>query len=794
MSKIGQSGYTLLDHTGKSIYASAKPDNIISSFCLLNKTISSIFCQQQNLEFNFETMKKLDKLNIEKLKFNSINEHSSYNLRRKNFLENTFYEDVLKNKENFENTHKDTNFRMLQNEDKSNSALYYHINIINNLYKSGELARIKKQMEEKLNNISEYEKENCSIISDEFICRETGKNNYYKRVKGNGNSFYISFAYQYIKYLVQKGEESLISEIFYIMDKELIKMNQNKNKNKNNIIKEENLGEKYISTSIKNNELIDLMKMFNFFSLIYNNMVEKNIEEAEKMLEYAFKYEESFGNFFTLFMKLQIKHFIAINKDIFTYEKYCENEKLIEEKYFKDGIFLYEDYVNNNLFMNQIEPTLFIITLVPYVFNVSMNLYIKEKNFSFEKITFDLLENSQTNISILYSTYSYHIIENSLINNNTLKDFDIVNTLGLEKSYFKYFNKNDYITVEEKKCDTCNNHKFIRFEKKLKIINSSICLNCLINTINEILMKRYEKMIAESFKYLEFYLRDIPLALSRDNNFIFLSPPEFYCLFESNMYTYFRKLIMKICDGCRKLKKNIIIKDCGCKRCLNCAKKEIKNDLALTNFEKKYILKGKYITCQCNKKNSIIEYSKIIYDSLDEEEKKKLEKDINLKIQEQIKSYCMFCRTQLKNQNSIGGENLISKFIKVKFKGQLTEHCICTNCKGKENLSDICNICEQKHEKEKDEKKEIDGREQNPNNQKEKKLENKDDNKIIKNNTNKKNIKNSNNNKSSSEKKSYEKEKEKVKEKKKEKVDGNNIIKDANGRREEDIICKCIIF
>ena len=693
MSKLKESGFNLLPHSGNSIKASNKPDNVVNSFCLFNKTISSIFCKKQNFEFSFEQMKICDKENIEKLKFNSINVHSSYNLRRKNFIENTFFEDILKNKEYFENLHEGENFRMLQDEDKSNSSLYYHIKIISKLSEDGLLGKTEKEMKEKLSNISEYEKENFTIISDEFICRGI-KNNYYKRVKANGNSFYISFAYQYIKYLIQKGEESLISEIFYIMDKELSKMNNNNNAK----IKVENLGEMYISHSIKNNELNDLMKMFCFFTLIYTNMVNKNIAEAEKMLEYAFKYEESFGNFFTLFMKLRINHFIEINKDIFTYEKYCKNKKLIDKNYYEEGKFLYEKYINNYLLINQMEPSLFIISLVPYVFNVSMNLYIKEKNYSFEKICFDLKENSQTNISILYSNYSYHIIENYLVDNNTLRDLDIANTLDLEKSYFKNFNKNNYISIEDKKCNICNNTKFIIFLKKLQNIKSTICLNCLKNTINEIFIKRYDKMISENFQYLEFYLRDIPLTSNKDNEFIFLSPPEFYCLFECNICTYFRNLIINLCDLCRNFKNKIITKECGCKRCLDCAKKEINSNLALTNFEKKYLKKDHFMTCQCNKKNDIVKYSNIINDNLDEEEKMKIKKDIDSKIQQEFKDYCMYCGTNL-NNNKIGGENLLLDKIKVKINGKLIEHCICRNCNGKKISSNICIICQQKHEK-----------------------------------------------------------------------------------------------
>ena len=657
---------------------------------------------------------------------------------------------------------------MLQNEDKSNSSLYYHIKIISNLSELGLLEKTEKKMKEKLNNISEFEKENCSIISDEFICKGMVKNIYYKRVKANGNSFYISFAYQYIKYLVQKGEESLISEIFYIMDKELTKMNNNKD-----IIKEEKLGEMYISKSIKNNELNDLIKMFSFFTLIYTNMINKNIDEAGKMLEYAFKYEESFGNFFTLFMKLQINHFIEINKDKFTYEKYCINKKLIDEKYYEDGKLLYEKYVNNNLLINQMEPSLFIISLVPYVFNVSMSLYIKEKKYSFEKICFDLKENIQTNISILYSSYSYHIIENNLVDNNILKDFDLANTLDLKKSYFKNFNKNDYISIEEKKCNICNNPKLIRFIKKIQNINSLICLSCLKSTIDDILIKRYDKMIAENFKYLEFYLRDIPLTSNEDNEFIFLSPPEFYCLFECNIYSYFNKLIINICDLCRKFKNKIITKECGCKRCLDCAKKEINRNLTL---DKNYLNKNDFMICQCSMKIDTVKYSKIINDNLDENEKISVKEKMDLN-KHQFKNCCMYCGTNL---NTIGNKNLRSGIIKVKFNGKLIEHYICINCEGKKNSSDICIISQQKHEKDKIEK---DGENQEDvtKNKANYEKKTKEDKKIIIDGFNK--IGNKNNN-VAEEKNKIEKTKEKTKERTKER------------RKKKTIFCdgKCIIY
>jgi hypothetical protein len=498
-------------------------------------------------------------------------------------------------------------------------------------------------------------------------------------------------------------------------------------------------------------------------------MLDKNIVEAKKMLEFAFKYEESFGNFFTLFMKLRINHFITINKDIFTYEIYCKNKKLIDEKYYEDSKFLYEKYVNNHLLINQMEPSLFIITLVPYVFNVSMNLYIKEKNYSFKEISFDLKENNLTNISILYSSYSYHIIENNLVGNNILRDCDLANTLDLNKSCFINFNKNNYITIEDKKCNKCNKYNdsnFIKFLKKLPIINSSICLNCLKNTINEILIKRYEKMISEQFNYLEFYLRDIPLTSNEDNEFIFLSPPEFYSLFECNIYTYFRNLIINnLCDLCRKYKNKIITKECGCKRCLDCAKKEINKNLILTNFDKNYLKKDDFMTCQCNIKNSTIKYSNIINEYLDKNEKMILKEKLDSKIQDQFKNYCMHCGTKLIN-NNIGSENLPPKTVIVKINEKLIKHYICRDCKGKENSSDICIICEQKHEIEKNKKEQEQEKvnvKNGPNLNKRKK---KEDINI--------NINNSNN------------------------IENKNIKKDIKKKpekkRREGIICRCIIF
>ena len=569
---MSKNSFNLWVHNGKSLDQNNYPIDLLNSFCLLNKTVTSIFYNNDNIQnkIDFKQMKEIDKLNNEKIKFNDNTDLSPpFYLQKENFIENTFFNNILKNKNNFEKIHNDviTKFKMLQNEDKSTSSLYYYQQIVNKLKQMGELKKAEEQMETRMKNMSDYVKDNFSLISKEFKFNINNEDVlYYRRIKASGNSFYISFIYQYLKSLITKGEENLIKEIFYIMEKHLNFLNKNdpppNSINNNSNSNKNNLGEMYISNSIK--EDLTLNHVFSLFSLFSNNIFENHYKEAEKVLDYAFTYEETFANFFCLYMRLQIKQFITINKDIFTYKNYCKKKNLIEELYYKDEKFLYNEYINDNLLVKK-EPSLFIISLVPYVFNVSMNLSINESNHYFDKICFELKEknNKTITISILFSSFSYHFIQpkinftdlgNNIINN--INNIDNTNTLNLTTN-FKNFKQDEYmINKDAGKCDICNKSDFSI------LINISIiptCLNCLKRTIDEILIERYRKMISERFNFIEFYLRDIPIRINDKDNFniIFLSPFVFYCLFKNNLYSYFRQLTKKICVFCLKYFQNI---------------------------------------------------------------------------------------------------------------------------------------------------------------------------------------------------------------------------------------------
>lgn len=51
--------------------------------------------------------------------------------------------------------------------------------------------------------------------------------------------------------------------------------------------------------------------------MIYKKTIDKQEDEALNIFDYSFLYEESFNELLCIYMRLRIKRFIEINKDIF---------------------------------------------------------------------------------------------------------------------------------------------------------------------------------------------------------------------------------------------------------------------------------------------------------------------------------------------------------------------------------------------------------------------------------------------------------------------------------------------
>ena len=636
---------------------------------------------------------------------------------KNNFFKDSFFNQVISNKESkeaFEKINLDKNFETKFNSGIHNSTQSNFLNILKLIEKKG-----MKEIQEKLNNqiksLTPFQKENVSLISNVYkVPKEIKEIKYYKKVKPNGDSFYISFIYQYVRNLIANGDDSIIIRI----------INLEREYNILNPLPEgsiQELGKVFLEYTVSLlPDLNNLGPAFTYLGIIYNLItVENDINNALRMFDLAFSYDQYFWKLLCLFIKSHIKDFLRKNKELFTMEKYCINN-LIPQKYFSvmNNIFDYELYINDNIFINQMEPSLFIISIVPYIFNVSLNLFINEEgtqNQEDNNQLFKLEINPHKNmdINILYSSYSYHIIEckdDENLDINIKINFDICsifnNTKGIE--YKNNQNKKDYINtfVNREKCNQCKNDIYI----KIKSLNNNYpqCLNCFKNLIDEVLVQRYNYMITENFRYIEYYLKEIPLLyIENSNDYINLSQTEFYQLFDESLFTYFRKLINNVCDLCGKYFKlgKIIHKICGCKICIKCEKRDI---ILLKDFEKNYVYKDKKIKCECGKELELINYSSQISNLLNNDEKQYYEKKAKERINHYIENNCMSCGKGLeKNKISINKNISFSyNFVvnDLNKNKEIKKHNLCEDCNEKKmknknsNENIFCIICNEYHE------------------------------------------------------------------------------------------------
>ena len=640
------------------------------------------------------------------------------------FIKDSFFNSILSSKENqlfYEEINSNKNFEVKLKQDLSNSSAFYFYPKLKKLQETGKMKKIEEKLNNQIKSLTPFQKENISLISQlyqppEPISKEI---KYYRKVKPNGDSFYISFIYQYVKNRILKGESQIISRIFNLQ-KEYLSLNDTISLS----IKHTNsLGNNYIKGSSNFYDLKYIGQAFAYLGIIYSQMtVENEIKNAIKLFDLAFSFDNFFYKLLCVFMKAHIKKFLEKNKDFFDIETYFINSKLISQDYYDyfDKKFQYERYINDYITVNQTEPTLFIISIVPYVFDVKLNLYINEQgsknmdNFdNLNKIVLNKNCKSKIEINILYSSYSYHIIENNINNelDNNINKIDVTNIFNFTNNYNKDYAelKKEYINeIKSKKCDICGNNNFIEIKNIMK--NFPICINCLTNIINEVLFERYKCIIKEKYRYIEYYLREIPLLiLENSNEVINISSTEFYFIFNENLFSYFRKLIDCICEQCLIFQKNkkIIHKSCGCNRCMKCAKVECKI-ITFSNFEKNYNYKNYYLECnKCKKKIEILGYASQIYNMSSIDEKNFYEKEKEERKIIYIKERCMKCGDDL-GKNKIGegrkeykSYNFIDDVHDIKNSSNKNKilHNLCKKCneENKKNKNIFCVICDKNH-------------------------------------------------------------------------------------------------
>ena len=653
--------------------------------------------------------------------FNFQEDDSFIELKNKiNFIKDSFFNQILskeESKEMFEKINSNKKFTTKFNKDRYNSSIYFSDVILKEFNKEGKLEGLQDELIRQIEGLNSLQKENKSLISTIYQApKEIKEIKYYRKIKPNGDSFYISFIYQYIRSLIPVGDGSIITRIINL-EREYHILNPIKADSDNL----SHLGDKYSITGTGHlQDLKNLSQAYTYLCIIYNLITVKNdIITAIKIFDLAFSYDKFFWKLLCLFMKSYIKEFLRKNVEVFDIQEYCIKNNLIPNKYFsiQNQKFDYELYINDNIIIHQKEPTLFIISIVPYIFDATLNLYINEegsKNYDdinkLNKIVIN--PDGKIEINILYSSHSYHIIECDIDNDLDINEkisFDVCNifnyTIGNEIKIIE--KREEYIDSISGKCNKCNKEEFIQ----IKSINNDypICLNCFKSIIDMILIKRYQNMQKEKFNYIEYYLKEIPLlSLENNNDLINLSSIEFFYIFNQNLFTYFRNIINNICDICGIFEKNKIIhKICGCRRCFKCAKEECGETIYFTPFEKKYIFNKEIIECKCGKSIKKVDYGSQIFNLLNSDEKDFCETEAKKRTRIYIEKYCMSCGIEI-DKNAIGNNdkhffdiNFINKDVNQsedKIEHRLCHVCFDENKKLSGGEKEInCIICNEKH-------------------------------------------------------------------------------------------------
>ena len=119
-------------------------------------------------------------------------------INKKNFFNDSFFEQVLSNaelKESFEKINSNKDFKIKLNGERTNSSQFSFYSIIQELNNKGKIDEIKDNLNKQIKSLTPLQKENIAIISNIYQVPDNIKSiKYYRTVKQNGDSFiYHSF-------------------------------------------------------------------------------------------------------------------------------------------------------------------------------------------------------------------------------------------------------------------------------------------------------------------------------------------------------------------------------------------------------------------------------------------------------------------------------------------------------------------------------------------------------------------------------------------------------------------------
>ena len=437
---------------------------------------------------------------------------------------------------------------------------------------------------------------------------------YWRNIEGDGNSFYRTFMFGLIEYyILNRSEEELNQIISEISSDKLI-----------NVYKEYN---------------INYNKCFIILGAIIHLLCKNNIEKAYDLFIKSYLLEDgSFDQMLIIY--LRYISYIYVDEVI----KLSEDEKIkeeMEEEITSKGI-------NKELIKTMnVEPNFFIICLMPYLFDVNINIFWIDRVFTQSKdgiINFIDEENTE-NIPLISFGYFYSSYFR-IYSNNYIQENEEINEIFKSKT-----NTISKLTLEVKNpklCEICKNDKFIVFlEQKFKI-----CKKCLEKYINQICSFRTKSLNNDNYIGLEYYSR----AFNLQDNYI-LNDYEFIEIKEeTNIINYLQYIASIICSKCKQHfdKKNLNNLKCKCLLCDKCLENmilELTNGLKILNsYEKKNLGEKNCSSCGGH----------FIYEDSIEHLKDIKEKDKENAIKrmcDYVNTICLVCGDKVRKKQEINDSN-----------------------------------------------------------------------------------------------------------------------------------------
>ena len=494
----------------------------------------------------------------------------------------------------------------------------------------------------------------------------------WRRILGDGNSFYRILMFgMFEEYILTSNENEL------------------------NYLIAEIITDEYIELYKKNN--IDYNTCFILLSAILDLVKEKNTIKAYEIFlkSYTLK-DRSFDKMLIVYLK----HVIAIYID--------KLKEIVDKKHINTD----NNYFNSYMIESpNIEPSMLIICIIPYLFNISMTLFslngdlLKPNNTSISFIDPEEKEIPVINFGYFFSSY-YKLYSS---------EFEEINNfeLNLMENNCKQLT---YVFKDEKPCEKCvKKTTYILFIEKKFII----CKNCLEDHLSYACNFRADAFKQNGFIGLEYYTRPIHLC---DNYYI--NDLEVIELLESfNILSALcQKYNERMCDNCKEKKETEDLFDlnCGCCFCGECIE-DLVSKLTdgikfLIPFEKKKITS---VQCICHNQLDVDTLLKHIkYDQNDE-------KDASERLKNYINSLCLICTKNVREEDNMEERkysNLTTKYKTIKLKKNIRnerangieymeiEHLICLSCylKYMKNQKIESEEEEEEEEDEEDKKKVID--------------------------------------------------------------------------------------